>query len=60
MSGVTKRIAVITTHPIQYYAPLFKESRAMRPSSPCFYTWEPQAARSSIPASERSGWIFHA
>jgi len=45
-----KRLAIITTHPIQYYAPLFKEiARDKETEIRVFYTWGEQSLRKHDP-----------
>jgi len=43
------RLAIVTTHPIQYYAPVFKALAQMHPQTKVFYTWGEDSVRKFDP-----------
>jgi len=50
---MTKKIAIVTTHPIQYYAPLFK-LLAQQIDIKVFYTWGKDSVEKYDPGFEKS------
>lgn len=43
------RLAIVTTHPIQYYAPVFKALARKHPQTKVFYTWGKDSIRKFDP-----------
>ncbi len=47
------RLAIITTHPIQYYAPVFELLAAQNPDTLVFYTWGEDAVNKFDPGFQK-------